>query len=239
MKRFGLIGKKLNHSFSEQFFNRKFKIEKIENCCYKLYEMQNVIAIKQFILDNNISGLNVTIPFKEDIIKHLDELSEEAHSIQAVNCIKVKNNKLIGYNTDYQGFHESIKPLLKKNHKKALILGTGGASKAIEYSLKKLNIEYLFVSRNGKLRYQDLNQKIIYQHQIIINTTPLGTFPNINQCPEIPYSFLNNQHLLYDLTYNPNKSMFLKKGEQFKSKTKNGLEMLEIQALRSWQIWNK
>jgi shikimate dehydrogenase len=184
MRKFGLLGNSLTHSFSKSFFENKFSNEKLEDVSYQNFELANLNNIRSFIFNKQLHGLNVTIPYKQEIINHLDTLSEEAKEIGAVNCISIKGEKLIGHNTDYYGFTESIKPLLEKNNKKALILGTGGASKAIAYSLKKLNIEYEFVSRKGENNYQNVEQLIKKGFSIIINTTPLGTFPNINTYPE-------------------------------------------------------
>jgi len=239
MRKFGLLGNSLTHSFSKSFFENKFSNEKLEDVSYQNFELANLNNIRSFIFNKQLHGLNVTIPYKQEIINHLDTLSEEAKEIGAVNCISIKGEKLIGHNTDYYGFTESIKPLLEKNNKKALILGTGGASKAIAYSLKKLNIEYEFVSRKGENNYQNVEQLIKKGFSIIINTTPLGTFPNINTYPELPYHLLDESFILFDLVYNPKTTNFLHLGLQKKCKTKNGLEMLFLQAEKSWELWNE
>jgi len=244
MKLFGLIGHPLTHSFSKQYFENKFEKESIVDCSYNLYDIKNISLYKNVFENQNLIGLNVTIPYKESIIDLLDELDEVAKNIGAVNTIKFdpKTKKTIGYNTDYFGFKNSLKPFLENTHERALILGTGGASKAIAYVLKELNINYLFVSRNPKneneIAYNDVNQYVIKHHQIIINTTPLGTYPNINDFPNIPYELLTANHLLYDLVYNPEETMFLKKGKEKGTITINGLQMLKLQAEKSWEIWN-
>jgi shikimate dehydrogenase len=239
MRKFGLIGKSLSHSFSLSYFENKFSTNKLIDCSYQNFELQNVHNIRSFVFDNQLQGLNVTIPFKEEIITHLDNLSEQALKIGAVNCISVKGNKLTGHNTDCYGFSNSISPLLQKHHKKALILGTGGASKAVAFSLKHLGIAFEFVSRNGTINYQNVNEFLQNEYSIIINTTPLGTFPNIEKFPDLPYHLLNQHFLLYDLVYNPEISAFLQFGKNKNCVIKNGFEMLELQAEKSWQVWNK
>jgi shikimate dehydrogenase len=237
VRNFGLIGEKLNHSFSKEYFTKKFKNLKLNDYSYKNFEINNLSNIKRIIIEHKISGLNITIPFKEQIIPYLDKITKEGNEIKAINTIKIENDKLIGYNTDILGFEKSISPILK-NRKKALILGNGGASKAVKYILNKKNIEFKTVSRKGKINYENLNDETIKEAKIIINTTPLGTFPNIKNYPNINYNLLTDQHLLYDLVYNPIKSEFLKRGEINGSEIKNGLEMLKIQADEAWLIWN-
>ena len=237
MKTFGLIGKSLVHSFSAQYFSEKFLKEGITDTQYLNFELQDILEFKLLIDETKLSGLNVTIPYKESIIPFLDELSKEAKIIGAVNTIRFINEKLIGYNTDYIGFTNSIKPLLKDRNK-AIILGDGGAAKAIKYALKKLGIEYKTASRNTLFDYLDItNQKAGY-YNIIINTTPLGSYPNTSNFPKIPYDYLNENYLLFDLIYNPNETKFLAYGKAKNTQTKNGLEMLQIQAEESWNIWN-
>ncbi|MDA3952614.1 MAG: shikimate dehydrogenase [Bacteroidales bacterium] len=247
MRFFGLIGKKLEHSFSPVFFKEKFEEEGIEDAFYNLYPLKNIDELNQLITDfSNLSGLNVTIPYKQDVISFLDEIDEDAKAIGAINTIKfdwIKSKlKLTGYNTDYLGFIDSIKPLLKKHHKSALVLGTGGGSLAIAYALKKLGIIYTKVSRNPKnnneLSYELLNKELISETKLIINTTPLGMYPDISQKPDIPYDSLTKEHLLYDLIYNPKQTEFLRKGEKQGAVIKNGFEMLIKQAEYSWKIWN-
>ena len=243
---YGLIGKKLSHSFSADFFNKKFAEEGID----ATYHLLPLETIKDFpgLLQSNpeIKGLNVTIPYKEEVIPYLTELSEEAREIGAVNVIKFieeKNNlKLVGYNSDCIGFRDSLQPLLRKDIEKALILGTGGASKAVSYVLNNLGIDFKFVSRTpkeGQLTYEDLDKQIMKDHLLIINTTPLGMFPDIKSCAPVPYEELTERHICYDLVYNPGETEFLKRSAKYGAITKNGLEMLHLQALAAWNIWNR
>jgi shikimate dehydrogenase len=240
----GLIGKNISYSFSRAYFKMKFEKEQINNIIYENFDIENISLFPSIIKNTpNIKGFNVTIPYKEAIIPFLDKLNKKAKEIGAVNTIKItKNNKLIGYNTDYYGFKKSIKPYLKPTHKSALILGTGGASKAIAYGLKDLNINFHYVSRNIKnevdFRYDSLTEDAIKQHQIIINCTPLGTFPNVDASPNIPYNSITKEHILYDLIYNPEETKFLKLGKQQGAVTINGLRMLKLQAQKAWSIWN-
>jgi shikimate dehydrogenase len=239
-KIYGLIGKNINYSFSKNFFNNKFENEKI-NAVYINFDIKKIEEFKTIVTENNISGLNITIPYKESIINQLDYVDPTAKEIGAVNTIKFHNNILSGYNTDYLGFYTSIKNIVNSNTK-ALILGTGGASKAIAYTLKILKIKYLFVSRSKKnknyINYNEISKEIINKHNLIINCTPLGTFPEINQIPQIPISLITNRHIVYDLIYNPSKSLLLKKSEENGAKIINGYQMLENQAMESWKIWN-
>ena len=240
-KIYGLIGKNIDYSFSKNFFSKKFKNENI-NYKYLNFDIQNISEFKSVISDKKISGLNVTIPYKEDVIKYIDEISSDAKSIGAVNTIKISNNKLTGHNTDHIGFTKSIEKIDEfKNIESALILGSGGASKAIQFALDNMNIKYTIVSRSSSIKcinYNQVSEKIIKNHKLIINCTPLGTFPDIEKCPEIDYRFLSPFNILYDLVYNPEQSSFLNKGVKAGCKIKNGLEMLEIQAIESWKIWN-
>ena len=237
MRTFGLIGKSLSHSFSESYFTNKFQKEGITNAEYKKFELSNISELPDLIKNNQLSGINVTIPYKESIIPFLDELTPQAKTIGAVNTIQFKGDKLIGHNTDTIGFLQSISPILKGRNK-ALILGNGGAAKAVENALKSLNIERKTVSRNSLFNYLDINSKIIGYYDIIINTTPLGTYPKTTEFPQIPYNYLNKKHLLFDLIYNPKETEFLRFGKAKNCSIKNGLEMLEIQAESSWNIWN-
>ena len=240
-RKFGLIGKNIDYSFSKKYFLEKFKKENLD-CTYSNFDVVNISEIESILQNNSISGYNVTIPYKEEIINFLDEIDEVAKDIGAVNTIKKIDNKNIGFNTDSIGFEKSLLPLIEnKIPKNALILGSGGASKAIKYVLKKLKINYSTVSRKeGKSEfvYENLNEVILNKFKMIINCSPVGTFPNINNCPNIPYEFLTKDHILYDLVYNPIESLFLKRGRKLGCKTKNGLEMLEIQANESWSVWN-
>ncbi len=248
MKLYGLIGYPLTHSFSSEYFLNKFKTENINDVSYKNFPLKNIEDLPKLLNDiPDIKGLNVTIPYKEKIIKFIDELSEETKKIAAVNTIKISRIKgetyLTGYNTDKYGFQKSFTPLLKTYHKNALVLGSGGGAKAVSFVLKKLNIEFKIVSRNpvkGKQYcYKDINRKLLDKYKIIINTTPVGMYPEINSFPDIPYDFLTEKHLLYDLVYNPAETTFLKKGKLKKTIVKNGYDMLKYQAEKSWEIWTE
>lgn len=242
--KFGLVGKNISYSFSRAYFAEKFKAEHLPHS-YVNFDLQTIEELKGIIdKTSNLKGLNVTIPYKEDVIPLLHKLDKRAKAIGAVNTIKVsKSQELIGFNTDYYGFKNSLKPFLKNHHKKALILGTGGASKAVAYALQKLNISYDYVSRTKKdhvkFLYNDLTEDIIASYTILINCTPIGTFPNVNACPDLPYNAITEKHILYDLIYNPEQTKFLKCGEMKGAQTSNGLEMLKLQAEKSWAIWNK
>lgn len=246
MKNFGLIGYPLSHSFSKKYFAEKFEKEGIVNCFYDLFPISKIEDfVPLFKEKTNLVGLNVTIPYKEQVIPFLDELDESAAAVGAVNTIKNQDGKLIGFNTDVYGFEQSILPIIHKKYAetqglKALILGTGGASKAVFYILKKHKIEPVFVSRTpseNQIAYADVSQQIINSQQIIVNTTPLGTVPNVDTFPDIPYEFLNHSHLLYDLVYNPEVTAFLQKGLVQKATIKNGFDMLVLQAEKAWEIW--
>lgn len=245
MKQYGLIGKSLTHSFSPTYFREKFKNERFTDCDYQTIELTFIDNIRKLIIQNpEIYGLNVTIPYKESILPFLDEMDDTAHHVGSVNTIQiVSRNPLLlkGFNTDIVGFEDSLVPLRESHHQNALILGTGGASKAVQYVLRRQEIDFRLISRSpGKdlIRYSELTQEIIDQHQIIINTTPLGMYPDTENAPEIPYHFITKKHLCYDLIYNPTKSIFLKKCERQGAIIKNGLEMLALQAEASWRIWN-
>lgn len=247
MQKYGLIGYPLKHSFSIGYFNEKFRSEGI-NAEYVNFEIPKISDFTEIIEENpDLCGLNVTIPYKEQVIPFLNELDPDTAKIGAVNVIKIVRQKgkvkLIGYNSDIIGFTQSIQPLLQPHHKKALILGTGGASKAIYHGLKNLGLESTFVSRVSEskevLTYEKLTPEIIKEHTVIVNCTPVGMYPKVNFCPDIPYESLTPNHLLYDLLYNPNVTLFMKKGEEQGAVTKNGLEMLLLQAFAGWEIWNK
>jgi len=242
-KIYGLIGKKISYSFSKNYFTNKFKKSDLDsNYTYKNLDLDDINQFKNIIKQKKFNGFNVTIPYKEKIIKFLDKLDSDAEKIGAVNTIKVcSNNQLKGYNTDYIGFIKSISPILNKTHKKAILLGSGGASKSIIFGLDKLNISSIVVSRSkekGNIIYEELNNEIINASQIIINCSPVGTFPKINECPKIPYKYINSKHICYDLIYNPLESKFLKESKKNNATTLNGMEMLKIQAEESWKIWN-
>lgn len=241
-EQYGLIGLSLKHSFSETYFKEKFLKEKI-TATYKNYELKQIDDLKDLLRDKpSLKGLNVTIPYKQSVIPLLDKIDKTAKKIGAVNCIKISQEGTEGYNTDVIGFEKSIKPLLKDHHTKALILGTGGAAQAVKFVLRKLDIEFLSVSRVGNKNvktYEKLNEEILLEYTIIINTTPLGAMPYEHYAPMIPYEYITDKHLMYDLIYNPSITEFLKHGQQKGATIKNGLEMLEIQAEESWKIWHQ
>ena len=243
-KQYGLVGKNISYSFSKAYFSEKFEREKSRNHTYENFDIQEIFEFPGILKNNpDLKGLNVTIPYKEVVIPFLDKMSKNALKIGAVNTIKFPaNGKTKGYNTDFYGFKESLKPLLKPHHKKALILGTGGASKAVAYALRLLEIDYILVSREPSehtLMYNEIDASTFEEYQIIINCTPLGTNPNVNVCPEIPYGYFTGKHIAYDLIYNHEETLFLKKARQKGAVIKNGYEMLVFQAERAWKIWKK
>lgn len=238
---YGLIGYPLSHSFSPGYFSEKFQREQID-AVYRLFPLADIHELTTLLKDNpQLKGLNVTIPYKEAVIPFLDDIDEAAKAVGAVNCINITNGLLKGYNTDIIGFEQSLTPLLQPQHTKALVLGTGGAAKAVTYVLDTLGIAYKLVSTSGKegtLFYRDVDEHAIKEHTIIVNTTPLGMHPKTDACPDIPYMAIGEEHLLYDLIYNPEKTTFLQKGMQQGASIKNGYEMLALQADASWDIWN-
>lgn len=243
--KFGLIGKQISYSFSTGYFEQKFRDLKLNSLSYKNYDIPEVEEFPFIIYhrEEEFKGFNVTIPYKQSIMKYLTRIDDEAEAIGAVNTIKVTDsNELIGYNTDVYGFENSLKPLLKSHHNSALIFGTGGASKAVAYALGKLNIPYQFVSRRSSVKngilYANLTEELIKSSTVLINCTPLGTHPEVESCVDIPYHCITDKHLLYDLIYNPPVSEFLGRGQKQGAIIKNGLEMLELQAEKSWEIWN-
>lgn len=241
--KFGLVGKNISYSFSKKYFSEKFQLLHFDNCDYLNFDLKTIQDFPKIIAENKgLKGLNVTIPYKEDVIPFLDKLSKNAKIIGAVNTITIsKKKKLKGHNTDYFGFKKALKPLLLDNHKKALILGTGGASKGIAFALKKLKIEYDFVSRNPnefQFSYEELTQEIFDEYHIVVNTTPLGTHPNIEVAPPLDYSLFTKDHIAFDLVYNPEETTFLRRAKEQGAKTKNGYEMLIFQAEKAWSIWN-
>jgi shikimate dehydrogenase len=242
MKRFGLIGYPLGHSFSKKFFTEKFEKEGLNDHVYELFPIESIDHLPQVLKEHpDLHGLNVTIPYKKDVVKYLD-VSQLPEGMSACNCIRVQDGKLEGFNTDVLGFERSFVSALKPYHKKALVLGNGGATAAVVYALKKLKIDHRIVSRKlhdgSDLTYSDITPQIIKEHTVIINTTPVGTYPAVDECPDIPYEYITPQHYLFDLIYNPSKTFFLKKGEERGAEIKNGYEMLVIQAEESWKIWN-
>lgn len=242
---FGLLGRNISYSFSRKYFSEKFKNLGIKNNVYKNFDIKSIEDFPSVLKNTKyLKGLNVTTPYKQEVFKYLDKIDKTARKIGAVNTIKItKKGNLKGYNTDAFGFENSLMPLLKKHHTRALILGTGGASMAVAFVLKKNGIKFKFVSRNPKkkkeISYDDLSREVMMKHLIIVNCTPLGTSPNIEKSPNIPYQYLAEQHVLYDLIYNPSKTTFLSHGEAKGAMIKNGLEMLELQAEESWKIWTK
>jgi shikimate dehydrogenase len=241
-KQFGLIGYPLGHSFSKKYFEEKFAKENLHDCVFDLFPIKEIAEFKNLIADHqNFVGLAVTIPYKETVIPFLDNITDAAKKIGAVNCIQFVNGKTVGYNTDVIGFEKSLKPLMQEHHTQALILGTGGASKAVQYVLKNIGINFLLVSRtkaNNTIMYEDISEEILHSHLLIINTTPLGMSPKEESFPNLPYQFLTPKHLLYDLIYKPEKTLFLQKGEEQGCIIKNGFEMLVLQAEENWKIWN-
>lgn len=246
MDKYGLIGYPLGHSFSISYFNQKFKDEGID-AVYENFEIVNIDLLPEVLDSNpNLKGLNVTIPYKQKVIPFLDKISPEARAIGAVNVIKVihegKSVKLKGYNSDVIGFTQSIEPMLERYHKKALILGTGGASKAVDYGLKSLGLETVFVSRYerpGTIQYGNITPEVIKEYNVIVNCTPIGMYPNTEVCPELPYEAMDSHTILYDLIYNPDETLFMKKGAAYGANVKNGLEMLLLQAFSSWDFWHE
>lgn len=260
MKHYGLIGFPLSHSFSKKYFTEKFEHEKITEAQYDLYSLEHISELPKLLHRHpDLCGLNVTIPHKLNVLKYLDWIDHDARLVGAVNCIRITAEspvlaafsgelgvkghdfRLEGYNTDIYGFEASLKPLLRPSQDRALILGEGGAAMAVKFVLDNLGIEFTCVTRRsmpGNLLFSELKPHHIKNNRLIINTTPLGTYPNIDECPPIPYDAITSDHLLYDLVYNPEQTLFLKKGAERGARTKNGYEMLVLQAEKSWEIWN-
>lgn len=245
MKQYGLIGHPLGHSFSRSFFTEKFAQEGID-AEYLNFDIDSIEQLPQLLEEHpQLCGFNVTIPYKQQVMQYLDELSDEAREIGAVNVVRVMrssdNTVLKGFNSDIIGFMDSIRPLLKPHHRRALILGTGGASKAIRVGLERLGLEWRYVSRtarDGQFTYADITPEVLEEYTVIVNCSPLGMSPRIDSCPELPYRSLTSQHLLYDLVYNPEQTLFMRQGRRQGATVKNGLEMLHLQALASWKFWN-
>lgn len=241
MRHFGLIGKSLGHSFSKKFFTAKFQAEEID-ADYELIELEEISKVRNEVATRLLAGFNVTIPYKEAILPYLDELTDEARAIGAVNCVVVKEDKLIGHNTDAQGIEATMQWIEPKADTKALVLGSGGASKAVQYVLRKLGLEYDVVSRDksrGSYTYEELTGDIVAEHKLIINTTPLGMSPNTDSYPAIDYDALTSDHELFDVVYNPAKTEFLRRGEERGARTFGGMLMLQTQAIASWHFWNR
>lgn len=242
MPKFGLVGKTLGHSFSKQYFEEKFKKEELLHT-FENFELSEISDIHQVFSISDLKGLSVTIPYKESIIPFLDSLSEEAKVIGAVNCISFHDGQKIGHNTDAFGFHQMIKPFLTNEHERALILGTGGASKAVAYVLKSIGLDVLWISRNPtqekEFAYESVNEYMLRACKIIVNCTPLGTFPNLDECVPFPFEFLTDKHLCIDLIYNPEETKFLRESASYGATTLNGLSMLKEQANKAWEIWSE
>lgn len=244
MTEYGLIGKSLKHSFSKTYFEKKFNELGLKDHFYSNFELNDVGQLRELVSGKpGLWGLNVTHPFKEEVMGLLDEISAEAKEIGAVNCIKIQQGRLIGFNTDAYGFGQSIKPFLDTNHQRALVLGTGGASKAVAFALKKVGVEVYFASSSAKkndhtFSYPEINETVMNAFKLVINTTPLGLHPDELQSPPLPYQFFTKDHLAYDLIYNPEKTVFLKQAHANGAVIMNGLSMLKLQAEKSWEIWN-
>ena len=248
MKTYGVIGYPLTHTFSPRYFTEKFKRLRLSDCRYIPREISDLKELNAWIKQEKVLGFNVTIPYKRQILSSLDYIQPAAFLMKSVNCVKVNwkttaHYELVGFNTDVIGFRQSLEPILKSHHTRALILGTGGAAAAVAYVLRKLNIPFLYVSRNpdhaDQISYQDLSKDMMQLHTLIINTTPIGMYPQVNAAPEIPYEYLTSMHLLYDLIYNPEETLFLKWGAKQGAGVKNGYEMLTLQAEASWDFWNE
>jgi shikimate dehydrogenase len=242
MKLYGLIGRPLKHSFSKKYFTQKFQDEGIQDCVYENFELDTIEHLSTILkVHADLRGLNVTIPYKKEVLSFLYYKNEIVEAVGACNCIKIENGKLYGYNTDVIGFQKSLQTFLKPHHTKALVLGTGGSSGAVQYALTQLGIEYILVSRQtgaNTITYSELDKTILKIHNVVINTTPVGMFPNMDAAPDVPYQYITSQHLLFDLIYNPEKTLFLQKGEEQGATIANGYEMLLLQAEESWRIWN-
>ena len=243
IKRYGLIGRNIAYSFSRGYFKQKFETENLEKCTYENFDLNEIQELNKILTNKNIYGLNVTTPFKREVVPFLDRLSPTAEKMNAVNTIKFhKDGTVSGHNTDVYGFEKSLLKIISTPPKKALILGTGGASSAVAFVMKKLNIEFTYISRSAganAIEYNKVDEKVMNEHHLIINASPLGTFPDIHLAPQLPYSFLTNDHVLFDLIYNPPETRFLQEGKKRGCKTLNGQKMLEYQAEKSWQIWNQ
>jgi len=248
MKTYGLVGYRLGYSFSKGFFTEKFEKENLKEHEYVNFELDTIDEFPAiFEKNDHIAGLNCTIPYKQQIVPFLDEIDEEAETVGAINTVKIIRDetkvKLKGFNTDIYGFENSLKPMLNEKQRKALILGTGGASKAIKYILEKLGMNYVSASieeqlNENEIRYEQIDEALLRDYLVVINATPLGTFPKVDTCPNIPYEFLTADHVLFDLVYNPEETLFMKKGKEKGATVKNGLEMLHLQAIKAWEIWN-
>lgn len=240
-KLYGLLGYPLSHSFSKKYFDEKFVSENID-ATFQNFSLENISLLKNVLQQKELKGFAITIPYKREVISFLHESTEAVKKMNACNCVKIKNGKLFGYNTDVIGFEKSFIKQLQPHHTKALILGTGGASSAVEFVMEKLNIQYKFVSRSKKenqLMYADVNESVLQEYTVIINASPVGTSPKIDECPNIPYQYLSAKNYLFDLVYNPSETKFLHLGKQQGATVQNGYEMLVLQAEENWKIWNE
>ncbi len=243
MRRYGLIGFPLTHSFSQKYFTEKFEKEGIRDCDYQNYAISSVEELSAVLADASLCGLNVTIPYKQDVLRFLDARSPVVEAIGACNCIRIEDGRLTGHNTDVVGFEQSLLPKLGSHHRKALVLGTGGAAKAVEYVLGKLGIGYRLVTRRPRegttdLRYEEVDAAVMGEHTLVVNTTPLGMYPKVEECPALPYSVVGVRHYFFDLIYNPARTLFLQRAAEQGAVVENGHEMLLLQAEESWRIWN-
>lgn len=242
MRRFGLLGYPLSHSFSQKYFTEKFAQLGLSDCVYENFSLPTIEQLSLVLQEKkDLRGFNITIPYKKQVLSFLDEVSPVVAAIGACNCVQIKAGKLTGHNTDVVGFEQSLKPFLQPHHTRALVLGTGGASAAVEYVLRKLGISVQYVSRvasGNSIAYEQVDENMLTTHHLLINTTPLGMYPNVTECPDLPYHFLSSQHHLYDLIYNPAETKFLTNGKTRGASIQNGQEMLILQAEESWRIWN-
>jgi len=243
MRRYGLIGYPLTHSFSQKYFTEKFAREGIKDCTYSNFPITTIDEFPGLLVDDELRGLNVTIPYKQEVLRFLDERSDVVSAIGACNCIKIEGGRLTGHNTDVVGFEQSLLPKLGSHHRQALVLGSGGASKAVEYVLEKLGISYRVVTRRPReacndLGYDDVDAGMMAAYTLIVNTTPLGMYPKVDEAPELPYEAVGSRHYFFDLIYNPARTLFLSKAEERGAVVENGHEMLLLQAEESWRIWN-
>lgn len=243
MRRYGLIGYPLSHSFSQRYFTEKFRREGITDCSYENFAIPTIDALTGVLEEPGLRGLNVTVPYKQEVLAFLDNRSDVVTSIGACNCIRIEDGMRTGHNTDVVGFGQSLVTRLEGHHRRALVLGTGGASKAVEWVLAKLGIDYRVVSRRPRsgttdLGYGQVDAALLGEYTLIVNTTPLGMYPRVEECPDLPYEALTPRHYLFDLVYNPARTLFLRKGEERGAVVENGYEMLVLQAEESWRIWN-
>lgn len=241
MRKFGLVGYPLTHSFSQRYFTEKFEREGIADCVYSNFSLEFIGDLAAVLADAELCGLNVTIPYKQQVMSFLDSLSPVVEAIGACNCIRIEGGRRFGHNTDVVGFEQSLVKKLSGHHRRALVFGTGGAAKAVEWVLRRLGIDFLSVSRAagpGAIGYADVDAALLDTHELIVNTTPLGMYPNVSVCPPLPYEALTPRHYLFDLVYNPARTLFLEKGEARGAVVENGYEMLVLQAEESWRIWN-